>query len=260
MEPFCTIDIQDHPELGTPPFVFTLTLPSQGIPLGCDVSTDTYHNLPYISRFISGSPLGASLLQHGQHNSSFWIISINSQEFITAPATVQYVKSLQQPVVTTYVTAIFARRITSHRTSLAGNRVLFNQVRLAFDNTSTSDSPSSTIIVPVGMKVVSSPIRPVTPKHFGETFGMPFASDWRDALFHNYDKMLASGTFSAPILRSSVPGNKRILRPRVACRMKDTDIAHQYDLYARTCADGSTQQESIDFTDSYSPVASIDSI
>jgi hypothetical protein len=163
-------------------------------------------------------------------------------------------------VVTTYVTAIFARRIASHRTSLAGNRVLFNQVCLAFDNTSTSDPPSPTIIVPVGMKVVSSPIRPATPKHFGETFGMPFASDWRDALFHNYDKMLASGTFSAPILRSSVPGNKRILRPRVACHVKDTDIAHQYDLYAHTCADGSTQQESIVFTDSYSPVASIDSI
>jgi hypothetical protein len=31
-------------------------------------------------------------------------------------------------------------------------------------------------------------------------------------------------------------------------------------LFACTCADGSTQRENIDFTDSYSPVASIDSI
>jgi hypothetical protein len=72
--------------------------------------------------------------------------------------------------------------------------------------------------------------------------------------------MMLSGTFSAPILRSSVPSNKTVLRPRVACRVKDTSIPHQYDLYARTCADGSKQKENIDFIDSYSPVASIDSL
>jgi len=42
--------------------------------------------------------------------------------------------------------------------------------------------------------------------------------------------------------------------------VKDTSIKNQYDLYARTCADGSTQKENIDFQDSYSPVGSIDSI
>jgi hypothetical protein len=72
--------------------------------------------------------------------------------------------------------------------------------------------------------------------------------------------MMASGTFSAPILRSLVPSNKTILRPCIACRVKDTSIPHQYDLYARTCVDGSTQREHIDFQDSYSPVASIDGI
>jgi hypothetical protein len=72
--------------------------------------------------------------------------------------------------------------------------------------------------------------------------------------------MLASGTFSAPILRSSIPAHKMVLRPRVTCKVKDTLVPNQYDLYARTCADGSTQRENIDFTDSYSLVASIDSI
>ncbi len=97
-------------------------------------------------------------------------------------------------------------------------------------------------------------------KHFGQTLSMPFASDWRDALFQNYNKMMTTGTFSAPMLRSAVPFNQKILRPRVSCRVKDTTTANQYDLYARTCADGSTQQEYIDFHDSYSPVASIESI
>jgi hypothetical protein len=89
---------------------------------------------------------------------------------------------------------------------------------------------------------------------------MPFASDWRDALFQNYSKMQTTGTFSAPMLRSNVPSHKTILHPRISCRVKDTSTPHQYDLYARTCADGSVQQEYIDFTDSYSPVASIESI
>lgn len=89
---------------------------------------------------------------------------------------------------------------------------------------------------------------------------MHFASDWRDALFQNYIKMQTTGTFSTPMLRSEVPPNKTILRPRIACRVKDTSTPHQYDLYARTCADGSVQQEYINFTDSYSPVASIESI
>ncbi len=110
------------------------------------------------------------------------------------------------------------------------------------------------------MKIVSSPVHPETPSHFGAMYQTPFASDWRDALFQNYDKMLSTGTFSAPILRTSIPPHKSILQPRVACRVKDTLIPHQYDLYARTCADGSTQRENVDYTGSYSLVASIDSI
>jgi len=188
-------------------------------------------------------------------------LSLNSKEFITAASVITYLKSLQQASTTIYIPAIFARRIANHRTNLARNRAVFYQIKLVstpstMDNTSTSSS----IIVPVGLKVVSSPIRPDTPAHFGATFHSPFASDWRDALFQNYNKMLASGTFSAPLLRSSVPSHKTILRPRVVCKVKDTSLPNQYDLYARTCADGSTQRENIDFQDSYSPVASIDSL
>ena len=36
--------------------------------------------------------------------------------------------------------------------------------------------------------------------------------------------MLATGTFSAPLLRTSVPAGKSILCPRIACRVKDTTI------------------------------------
>jgi hypothetical protein len=254
------VDIVDHPYLGSTPFTVSLQLPPQGEGLKCFISTDTYHNLPYISSYTPGTPLGQHLSHHGQHNSTFWILSINSKELMTAPAVITYLKSIQQASTTLYVSAIFTRRIASQRTSLSQNRVVFNQIRLSCQQPSIDDSSFLSVTVPVGNKVVSSPTRPDTPTHFGATYNPPFASDWKDALFQNYNKMMASGTFSAPILRSSVPSHKTILRPRVACHVKDTLIPHQYDLYARTCADGSTQREHIDFTDSYSPVASIDSI
>jgi hypothetical protein len=43
-------------------------------------------------------------------------------------------------------------------------------------------------------------------------------------------------------------------------RRSHTTIPNQYDLYARTCADGSTQRQNVDFINSYSPVASINSL
>jgi hypothetical protein len=82
------------------------------------------------------------------------------------------------------------------------------------------DSLSPSVAIPAGLKVVASPIRPDNLKYFGETYSSPFASYWHDALFQNYDKMLATGTFSAPLLRSLVPSNKTVLHPRIACQVK----------------------------------------
>jgi len=222
-----TVDICDHPHLGTSPFTLSLQLPVAGQGLGCYISNDLYHNLPYISSFIPGTHLSQQLLQHGQHNSSFWILSINSQEFITANAVISYLKFIQHPTASSYVQAIFACHIASQRTSLAGNHVVFNQIRLSTDKHDIDSSIPDSVIAPVGLIVISSPIYPEIPPHFGATITSPFASDWRNALFHNYNKMMASGTFSAPILRSLVPSNKTILHPRIACQVKDTSIPHQ---------------------------------
>ncbi len=129
----------------------------------------------------------------------------------------------------------------STRTCLAGSRVLFNQIRLiAEPQPHPPDNASTTTIVPVGCKAVSSSTCPENPQHFGKILNMPFASDWHDTLFQNYTKMLNTDTFSAPMLRSMVCPDKSILRPRIACKVKDTTTPGQYDLYAQTCADSST--------------------
>jgi hypothetical protein len=144
-----------------------------------------------------------------------------------------------------------ARRASYSRTSLETNRAIFNQIHLNYHQN---------IIVPIAWRIVTSPIRPKTPAHIGELTNDPFLSDWKGSLFDNYDKMQTTGTFSQPMLRSQVPSGKAILRSRIAFHVKDGDSTNVYDLYARTCADGSSMCEGIDFTSSYSPVGSIDSI
>ena len=72
--------------------------------------------------------------------------------------------------------------------------------------------------------------------------------------------MATSTTFSAPFLRSLLPPNKKILRPRISFRAKTTEIDKQYELYSRTCADGSSMIEGVDFTVSYAPVVDLHSL
>jgi hypothetical protein len=109
IETSTTVDITDHPHLDTPPFTIQLALPPLPTFLGCELSTDTYHNLPYISKFHPGTPLATSLLLHGRYNSSFWILSLNSKEFITAEAVAKYLTSLRHASKTVYISCILAR-------------------------------------------------------------------------------------------------------------------------------------------------------
>ena len=69
--------------------------------------------------------------------------------------------------------------------------------------------------------------------------------------------MATSTTFSAPVLRSLLPPNRKILRPRIVFRVKTTDIDNQYDIYSRKCANGSSMLEVVDFTVLYAPVDDI---
>ena len=72
--------------------------------------------------------------------------------------------------------------------------------------------------------------------------------------------MATSTTFSAPFLRLLLPPDTKILRPRISCRLKTTDIDNQYDIHLRTCADGLSIIEGFNFTVSYIPVDGIRSL
>jgi hypothetical protein len=53
----------------------------------------------------------------------------------------------------------------------------------------------------------------------------------KKALFKNYHKMLNSGTWSAPILRSLVPSTKTVLPPHVTFKVKTTDVDNTYERF-----------------------------
>ncbi len=72
--------------------------------------------------------------------------------------------------------------------------------------------------------------------------------------------MAHTGTWSTPILHSDLPPNQQVLWPHVSFHVKDTDITDSYELQGHTCADGSKQQQYVDYTESYVPVGSINSI
>jgi hypothetical protein len=227
-QPPTEIDISDLPHFDSTIFSLTILLPPIGQYLGCQLCTCLYHNLPYLSSFTKGTHLSQLFSSHGPHNTTYWILSLNNKEFSHAPSVVTYIRSIQQQNTTTPITGFFAKRNSSTpRSTFEENRALFNQIHLTISliKEPLSYHPTS-IPVPIRFTTVVSPTQPIAPAHIGQLQQNPFYSDWKSSLLQNYDKLLTAGTWSAPILRSSVPPNKSILCNRVTFKVKDTDQAN----------------------------------
>ena len=100
-------------------------------------------------------------------------------------------------------------------------------------------------------KIISLPTKPPAPDHIGYVFKSLLIYEWYESRFPNHEKMAIDTTFSAPFLRSLLPPNTKILRPRISFRVKTTDFGNQYDLYSITCVDESSIFEGVDFTELY---------
>ena len=94
---------------------------------------------------------------------------------------------------------------------------------------------------------MSSPIKPECPNNIGAMLKSLIKSFWFESIFENYDKMDATGTWSAPILVSEIPPDIKkammIYRPVLSFKVKPTDVTNVYELYTRTCADGSQKAD-----------------
>ena len=109
-------------------------------------------------------------------------------------------------------------------------------------------------------KLISLSTKPPTPDHIVDVAKSPLISEWYDSIFSTHEKMATSTYFSAAFLCSLLPPDTKILISRIYFRVKTTDIDNQYDLYSRTCEDGSSMLDGVDFTESYAPVADIRSL
>jgi len=182
-------------------------------------------------------------------------------EFSTVHGLINFFHSQQHPHTTTILPCRIAKHKATTRMTFEDTRAIFNQIQL----TSYLRDPLSTnitqpIITPTVKTMISTPVKPTAPAQTGKMRNNPYYADWKAVLFQDYHKILNSGTWSAPILRSQIPPNKAILPPRVTFKVKRTDVNNTYELFCRTCTNGSAMEEDTGYTNSYSLVGSIDSL
>ena len=107
--------------------------------------------------------------------------------------------------------------------------------------------PPPLLVDAIARKMMSSPIKPECPTNIGAMLKSPIRSFWFESIFENYDKMDATGTWSAPILISEILLDIKkammIYRPVLSFKVKSTDVTNVFELYTRTCADGSQKAD-----------------
>ena len=75
---------------------------------------------------------------------------------------------------------------------------MFNQIRLIPSHLEEAPLP---FLAPMGCCVVSTPIKRSTPPaHVGDVIKSDFFSDWKATTFDNYEKMIKTSTWIAPVL------------------------------------------------------------
>ena len=178
--------------------------------------------------------------------SNVWFLSIDRKQPTTLQQVVESISSQKLTRKCNNVHVITScRDKNTPRTNLQENRSIFNQIRH---------------IQEIGETLISLPTKPSTPYHIGYVVNIPLRFDWYYSIFFNDEKMEKSTTSSAPFLLSSLSSDTKIIRPMIYFRVKITDIENQYDIYDRTCEDGSSIIEGVGFTVSYAPVSGIRSL
>eukprot|EP00957_Ditylum_brightwellii_P212302 15367174-Ditylum_brightwellii.AAC.2 len=80
-------------------------------------------------------------------------------------------------------------------------------------------------------------------------------AEWKELMFENYEEMDNSGTLTAPLLRSDLPPDAKILFSQPAFKVKLQEEANMYKLYTHMAATGASQIEGIGFEASYPPTS-----
>ena len=224
--PTISIDISNHPLFDSTPIELSINLPPKGHSLGIELLYCDYNNMSYIYKSLPNQPFWTQLPSTLRHN--VWILSIDTKQPITKEQVISDFRSLQTSS-TTNIKLILAKRTAPTRTNYEKNRALFHKIRFVL----MDDKNPIILPVPIAKKVIMLPYKPSTPEHIGEMIKDPLRAEWTDSVFENYEKMWITGTFSKTFLRSTIPSDTKIICPRLAFKVKLTELTDQYDLYCR---------------------------
>ena len=102
--------------------------------------------------------------------------------------------------------------------------------------------------------MITLPYEPETHKSIFKALDSDLGHEWEAALFHQYDKNDAVRLVAQPTPIENVPENKKPLPTVISLKVKNKGV-DLYQLVARMCANGTHQQQGIDYELSYSPTS-----
>ena len=108
-----------------------------------------------------------------------------------------------------------------------------------------------------GLKYIHMITLPHEPKTYPSVFkalDSDLGHEWEQALYHQYDKNDAVHLVAQPTPIENVPKDRKVLPAVMSTKVKKKG-QDLYQLVTRMCANGSKQQQGIDYEFSYSPTA-----
>ena len=220
---------------------FSITLPPKGQALGIYVDIDEDYLLPVLGKISKDFDLYDQIpLRHHFYKS--WIIQVHQDTPITSQGFIDTVHSLQLENESRDIEIVLCTMRDPVRYSPQTYRAYFDSC--------------------TGLKYSHMITLPYEPKAHASIFkclDSELGSEWKQALFHQYDKNDAVRLVTQPTPIENIPKDKKVLPVVMSTKVKKKG-EDLYQLVARMCANGSKQQQGIDYEFSYSPTAGIAAI
>jgi hypothetical protein len=237
----CTLDTIDSPFDPSKCETFTITLPPKGQALGIYVDTDEDYLKPIVGKISKDFAIFDQIpLRHQYYKS--WIVQVGDESPITAQGFIDAVRFLQKDGESRDVHIVLCHMDEPVRYHHQTFRAYFD---------------SCTALKYFHM--ITLPYEPEAHPSVFKCLDSEIGHEWREALFHQYNKNDAVRLVAQPTPIENVPKDRKVLPVVMSTKVKSKG-SDLYQLITRMCANGSKQQQGIDYEFSYSPTAGVASI
>ena len=215
-----------------------VTLPPQGRSIGLTFTTDEDYMLPVLHRVHPDYDIFDEIPE--RHNfSRSWVIAIENHKPLTSTGTIEELRHLQLPDQHRVITIQFCPITHAERfTDYEGFRAVFDSM--------------------IGLRfahIAHLPEPPGTPRTFWECLESKHRDLWIQATDAQYHKNQRINLCSAPEPIENVPPDRKVLPVVLAPKIKVRGDK-LYEFVTRMCANGSSQEQGVDFEHSWSPTIS----